>query len=121
MNIKVFQVRKYQMGMKLVDIGRFLVMQILVNNDLMVLECLLGSLLHFQKNQVLVFDEMHLINKLLDEYRDEQFRCCEDIQLLPRPENTLVGAKNKTSTYLIEIKHDSGLAIIFRINQFLEE
>lgn len=85
MNTKVFQVRKYQMGMKLEDIGRFLEMQTLVNNDPMVLEYLLGSLVHFQKNQVLVFDEMHPIDKLLDEYQDEQFRCCEDIQLLPVP------------------------------------
>ena len=52
MNIKVFQVRKYQMGMKLVDIGRFPVMQTLANNGLMVLEYLLESLVHFQKNQV---------------------------------------------------------------------
>ena len=85
MNIKEFQVRKYQMGMKLVDIGRFLETQTLVNNDPMVLKYLLGSLVHFQKNQVLVFDEMHPIDKLLDEYQDEQFRCCEDIQLLPVP------------------------------------
>lgn len=52
MNIKVFQVRKYQMGMKLVDIGRFLAMRTLANNDPMVLEYLLESLVHFQKNQV---------------------------------------------------------------------
>ena len=87
MNIKVFQVRKYQMGMKLVNIGRFRVMQTLVNIDLMVLKYLLVFLLHFQKNRVLVFVEKHPVNKLLGEYRDEQFHCCEDIQLLPTPKN----------------------------------
>ena len=123
MNIKEFQVRKYQMGMKLVDIGRFLEMQTLVNNDPMVLEYLLGSLVHFQKNQVLVFDEMHPIDKLLDEYQDEQFRCCEDIQLLLRPKIFFLRRQCIRPQFanLIEIKHYSGLAIIFRINQFLEE
>ena len=85
MSIKVFQVRKYQMGMKLVNIGRFLVMQTLANIALMVLKYLLVSLAHFQKNQVLVFVEKHQVSKLLGECRDEQFHCCEDIQLLPKP------------------------------------
>ena len=96
MNIGVFRVKKYQTGRKLGDTGQFQEMQIRESSDLMVLKYLLVFPGHCQKIQVSAFDEMHLVNMLLDEYQDGQFRYYEDTLQQPKPNN-----KNRNQPYFL--------------------